>query len=85
MKIKYLGPGAAVDVAPYGRHAAGEVKEYPDDFAEELLATSHRQQFEAEGAASSVGATRPVGPRPDRTGDKPADWPTAKPRKRGKE
>jgi len=47
MKIKYLGPSPSVNVAPFGPHVKGESKEYPDDFGEELLATSVRQQFEA--------------------------------------
>lgn len=47
MKIKYSGPSNTVNVPPYGKHAKDQVKEYPDDFAKELLATSNRQQFEA--------------------------------------
>lgn len=55
MKIKYLGPiplpeklegGMWVNVHPYGQHDINEVKEYPDDFGEELLATSKSQRFE---------------------------------------
>ncbi len=44
--IRYLGPGGSVMVHPYGRHAKDQEKEYPDDFATELLATSRRQRFE---------------------------------------
>jgi len=47
MKIIYLGPSRAVNVAPYGPHARGEVKDYPDEFGEELLATSKKQRFKA--------------------------------------
>ena len=47
MKIKYLGPPPEVNVAPYGPHKQDEVKEYPDEFAEDLLATSKKQHFEA--------------------------------------
>jgi len=50
MKIKYLGPRAAVEVAPFGPHGIGEIKDYPDEFAEELLKTSKRQEFEAVAA-----------------------------------
>ena len=49
MKLKYLGPRDQVLVEPYGRHWQDKVKEYPDDFAEALLATSVRQKFEAVG------------------------------------
>lgn len=47
MKIKYLGPSTSVNVHPYGAHAQDQTREYPADFAEELLATSKRNQFEA--------------------------------------
>ncbi|MBW2673865.1 MAG: hypothetical protein JRD89_10700 [Deltaproteobacteria bacterium] len=46
MKIKYLGPGSSVNVAPYDRHEKGEIKEYPDDFGIDLIATSKKQKFE---------------------------------------
>jgi len=46
MNIKYLGPSPEVNVASYGPHRKDAVKEYPDDFAEELLATSKKQKFE---------------------------------------
>jgi hypothetical protein len=46
MKIKYLGPGSFVNIAPYDRHEKGEIKEYPDDFGKELIATSKAQKFE---------------------------------------
>ena len=52
MQIKYLGPSEAVNVASYGSHRKGDVKEYPDDFAEELLRTSKKQQFEVMGERS---------------------------------
>lgn len=47
MKIRYLGPGDAVVVGGFGPHRRGEVKDYPDDVGEELLATSVKQRFEA--------------------------------------
>ena len=47
MKIKYLGPSPEVNVAPYGPHRKDEDKDYPDEFAEELLATSKKQHFKA--------------------------------------
>jgi len=50
MKVKYLGPRDAVNVEPYGPHKKNEVKEYPGDFARELLATSVKQRFEAVSA-----------------------------------
>ena len=55
MKIKYLGPiplpeklegGMWVNVHPYGQHDIDTVKEYPDDFGKELIATSKTQNFE---------------------------------------
>lgn len=46
MKIKYLGPRESINVAPLGLHYKGEVREYPDDVGEELLATSKKQRFE---------------------------------------
>lgn len=46
MKLKYIGPLVAFSHAEYGHHVQGMVKEYPDDFAEELLATTKRQIFE---------------------------------------
>lgn len=46
MKIRYLGPRQSVGVAPYGPHVAGEIKDYPEEFARNLIGTSRRQQFE---------------------------------------
>lgn len=46
MLIKYLGPSDEVIVAPYGPHKKDAVKEYPDDFGAELLASSKKQKFE---------------------------------------
>jgi len=54
MQIKYLGPSDEVNVAPHGPHRKGDVKEYPDDFAEELLATSIKQKFEKVTALPAV-------------------------------
>jgi hypothetical protein len=45
-RIKYLGPSASVNIEPFGSHARGQEKDYPDDFAAELLATSRKQRFE---------------------------------------
>jgi len=64
MKIKYLGPGDAVNVEPYGRHLKDQVKDYPDDFADELLTTSTRQQFEC--VDTKPGKPKPKAPaKPD--------------------
>ena len=57
MKIRYLGPQPRVSVGPYGPHMRGEVKDYPDGFGEELLATSRRQRFEK--VSGSAGADTP--------------------------
>lgn len=46
MKIKYLGPRDQVIVAPYGQHWQGEIKDYPDKFGEELLASMKTNRFE---------------------------------------
>lgn len=46
MKVRYLGPRSSVIVAPYGAHPAGEIKDYPEEFARDLVSTSLRQQFE---------------------------------------
>jgi hypothetical protein len=46
MKIRYDGPRSSVNVVPYGEHPKGKIKEYPDEFGEELLATSKTQRFE---------------------------------------
>jgi len=59
MFIKYLGPSDSVNVGGYGSHAKAEVKEYPDEFGEELLATSKKQKFEVvkgAGAKAKVEA-----------------------------
>lgn len=52
MKIKYLGPMNRVIVAPYGDHFKDQVKDYPKEFGEELLATSLKQQFEVVGKSA---------------------------------
>lgn len=46
IKLKYLGPRDHIDVPPYGEHIRDQDKEYPTAFANELLETSSRQQFE---------------------------------------
>jgi len=57
MKIKYLGPSPVVKIAPYGDHRKDEVKDYPDEFGEDLLATSKKQKFEAiDGIIAKTGA-----------------------------
>jgi len=45
VRIRYEGPCDKVNVAPYGEHAKGQVKEYPEDFAKELIKTSEFQKF----------------------------------------
>lgn len=62
MKVKYLGPRAMVDVAPYGSHLAGEIKDYPEEFAQALLAESRRQHFEAVAERSPVKPAYPGKP-----------------------
>ena len=54
MKVKYLGPSKSVNVGGYGAHRKGRVKEYPDEVAEELLATADKQRFQAVGAAKKT-------------------------------
>ena len=49
MQVKYIGPMDAVRVGEYGKHEKGEIKDYPPDFAKQLLATSSKQQFELVG------------------------------------
>ena len=60
MQIKYLGPGDWVNVAPYGQHTKDRVKDYPDDFGAELLATSRRQKFEAAEDDDVIAKTPPL-------------------------
>lgn len=48
MKVKYMGPLDSIDVGGFGPHKKGEVKEYPDDAAMELVETSKRQIFEIQ-------------------------------------
>jgi hypothetical protein len=66
MQVKYLGPGAWVNVGTYGRHNKDQVKPYPDGFAEELLATSKRNQWERmpgdESADAKTGETTQAEP-----------------------
>jgi hypothetical protein len=47
MLIRYVGPSPSVLVVPYGEQLAGQAKEYPDAFGQELLDTSKKQRFEA--------------------------------------
>lgn len=47
MLIKYLGPSPEVNVGQFGSHRKDEVKEYPDNIGQELIATAQKQQFEA--------------------------------------
>ncbi len=58
MKIRYLGPCPSVEVVPYGEHHRGETREYPDDFATALLATSKKQRF-------ALAAGKPPAPEPE--------------------
>lgn len=54
MKLKYKGPGSHVMVAGFGRHDKNEVKDYPDEAAEELIETSIRQKFQIIGGQAPV-------------------------------
>jgi len=52
MLIKYLGPSPAINVGVKGKvrvHVKDKALDYPDDVAEELLATARKQRFEAVG------------------------------------
>jgi len=60
MKVKYLGPGSSVNVHPYGAHAEGETKDYPEDFTRELLLTSRENRFEVEEPPEEPGDERTV-------------------------
>jgi len=70
MFIRYLGPREEIDLPPHGRHLRGQLKDYPEDFGKELLATSKRQVFEvvvekkAEKAEYSHGSRKKRGERP---------------------
>jgi len=46
MRVKYLGPRDQVFVPPYGRHWKDKIEPYPDEFAEDLVATSKKNKFE---------------------------------------
>jgi len=67
MKIRYLGcrrpngelVGDSVGVGGFGSHLRGEVKDYPEDVGQELLATMRRQKFElVEDEAPKVTARK---------------------------
>ena len=60
MQVKYLGPSRSVNIAPFGAHYRDEIKDYPDDFAAELLETSHKQQFEPAGGDPVIAIARPL-------------------------
>lgn len=45
-KVKFIGPSKAINVGDYGPHKKDEVKEYPDDVADELVQTARRNLFE---------------------------------------
>lgn len=47
MDIVYLGPYESVNVAPYGDHRKGQLKQYPDEFGADLIATSRKNRFES--------------------------------------
>jgi len=70
MKIKYLGPRDKVNVEPYGPQKQNEVKEYPDDFGEELLATSVKQRFEALGGPKPEPKGKEKNGKADKAGGK---------------
>jgi hypothetical protein len=44
-KVLYEGPRGEINVVPFGKHAIGEEKEYPVDFAEDLVKTSKKNKF----------------------------------------
>lgn len=49
MHIRYDGPMSWVIVEPFGPHKQGEVKDYPEACALDLLATSKKQKFTVIG------------------------------------
>lgn len=58
MKIKYVGPNDHVIVGPFGRHDRDQIKEYPDEFGKELLASSQRQRFEGAVETMTIAELR---------------------------
>jgi hypothetical protein len=44
-RVVYNGPGGFVLVGQYGPHCRGQVKEYPDDVALDLVQNSERHSF----------------------------------------
>ncbi len=61
MKLKYLGPRDSIMIQGNGLHEKGEIKEYPDDVGQDLLATSVKQKFEAvdDSVLSKTGKDLP--------------------------
>lgn len=78
MKIIYVGPSDKVNVPPYGSHGKGETKDYPEEFARELLATSRRQKFEAVEPGPEPGSEPEPEPEGDITGGKDKGKPKSK-------
>lgn len=55
MDVIYLGPSESVNVAPFGDHRKGQLKQYPDEFGADLIATSKKNKFEAVATPEPVG------------------------------
>ena len=45
MKVKYMGPSPSVNIGGYPEQRKGEIVEYNDEFAKELLKSSKKQNF----------------------------------------
>ena len=53
VSVLYEGPCDKIIVAPYGDHDKGVEKEYPENFAIELIETSKTHQFKIIGKSPS--------------------------------
>lgn len=65
MQVIYNGPSKSVNVEPYGKHERGEKKNYPADFAKDLIATSKRQQFRIVRTAKKTAPPEAPEPKPE--------------------
>lgn len=86
VKVLYEGPCDKVNVVPFGEHVKGAEKEYPEDFARELIATSKTQIFKIDKSSgdaqakaektkieTKVKAEAPPEPEKDKKEAKPKD------------
>ena len=70
MDIRYCGPRDHIMVVPYGVHNKDEIKEYPDEFGQDLLDTSTRQRFELVEEEDPAGKDKKGKKQQDAAGDK---------------